>query len=411
MGGVEGAFGETGAAGVAVVHEDGRQQRVRMQRHGHSADVPAVAGGEERQHSDRRVFGGVQRAAQDLRVDPCRVELVLGDRPPHGPGAQRAGRKIQLGLAEHLAGDQFATEEGDDLIGHFDGAVTEPPVPPGDLGIGLQDGDGGGVAGGRRVGRIGFLDERDRVLQIQFPDQIGAALVEVDGALVDGGVRGGLVDGAQQPAGALLDDLDGAAALAPDVGEVGGPPPPGPVPARGPLAEQLRGFQLRQQLCRGWAEEGQVRFGERQLGGGGAQVGGQHVRVVRVEDGRLHRLLEQRFGMVDEEGVQRVVAGHQDGEGALAGPPCAAGLLPQRGSGAWVTRDHDRVQAGDVDAEFEGGGGGQTEKAAGMQSVLQGAALLGEITPAVGGDPGGQRAVDLGEAFLGDDGNELGAAP
>ncbi len=36
--------------------------------------------------------------------------------------------------------------------------------------------------------------------------------MEVDGALVDGGVGGGRVDRAQQAPGALLDDLDGAPA-------------------------------------------------------------------------------------------------------------------------------------------------------------------------------------------------------
>ncbi|CAO0837573.1 hypothetical protein SMICM17S_05984 [Streptomyces microflavus] len=41
---------------------------------------------------------------------------------------------------------------------------------------------------------------------------MGAALVEMDGALVDGGVGGGRVDRAQQAAGALLDDLDGTSA-------------------------------------------------------------------------------------------------------------------------------------------------------------------------------------------------------
>lgn len=212
-------------------------------------------------------------------------------------------------------------------------------------------------------------------------------------------------------AGALLDDLDGAAALAPDVGEIGSALPAGPVPARCPLAQQLRGLQLRQQLGHGGTEELQVRFGERELRSGGTQVRGEDVGVVRVEDGRLHGLLEQRLGMVDEEGVQRVVAGHQDGQGALAGASGAARLLPQRRPGAGIARDDDGVQAGDVDAEFEGGGGGQAEKPAGVQGAFQGAALLGEIAPAVGGDPGGQGAVDLGKALLGDDGDQFGAAP
>ncbi|GAA1320238.1 hypothetical protein GCM10009647_052490 [Streptomyces sanglieri] len=46
-----------------------------------------------------------------------------------------------------------------------------------------------------------------------------------------------------------------------------------------------------------------------------------------------------------------------------------------------------------------------------MQGALQGSAFLGEVAPAVGGDPGRQRAVHLGEALLRDDGDQLGATP
>src|SRR5690606_24289026 len=90
-GGVEGPLGEAGAARVTVVDEDGGQQRVRVERHRDTADVPAVARREQRQHADRGVLRRVQGAAEDLRVDPGPVQLVLGDRPPHGAGAQRAG--------------------------------------------------------------------------------------------------------------------------------------------------------------------------------------------------------------------------------------------------------------------------------------------------------------------------------
>ena len=119
-------------------------------------------------------------------------------------------------------------------------------------------------------------------------------------------------------------------------------------------------------------------------------MGGEDVRVVRVEDGRLHGLLEQRLGVVDEEGVQRVVAGHQDGQGTLPGASGPAGLLPQRRPGAGIAGDDDGIQARDIDAELEGGGGGQAQQPAGVQGALQGAAFLGEVSPAVGGDPGGQ---------------------
>ncbi len=381
-----------------------------MQGDGDAPDVPAVAGGEEGEHADGGVFGGVQGAAEGFGGDAGGVELVLGDGPPHGAGAQRPGRQVQLGLAEDLAGDEFATEEGDDLVGDFDGAEAEAGVPPGDLGGGLQDGDGRGVAGRRRVGRVGLLDQGDGIVQVEPAHQVAAALVEVDGALVDGGVGGGLVHGAQEPARALLDDLDGAAALAPDVGEVGGPLAAGPVPGGAAAAEQSAGLELRDHHHGLGAEEGEVGLGQGQFLGRGAQVGGEDVGVVRVEDGGLHGLPEEGLGVVDEEGVQGVVAGDEDGEGALARAAGAAGLLPEGGPGAGVAGEEDGVEAGDVDAQLEGRGGGEAQQLAGVQGALDGAALLGEVAAAVGGDAGGEGAVHGGEPFLGDQGDELGAA-
>ncbi len=46
-----------------------------------------------------------------------------------------------------------------------------------------------------------------------------------------------------------------------------------------------------------------------------------------------------------------------------------------------------------------------------MQGAFEGAALLGEVAAPVRGDPPGEGAVDLGQALLGDDRDQLGAAP
>lgn len=115
--------------------------------------------------------------------------------------------------------------------------------------------------------------------------------------------------------------------------------------------------------------------------------------------------------MVDQEGVQGVVAGDQDRQGALSGAAGAARLLPQGGAGAGVAGDQDGVEAGDVDAEFQGRRRGEAEEFAGVQGAFQGAALLGEVAAAVGRDTPGQGAVDLAQPFLGDDRDQLGAAP
>ncbi|NJP74042.1 flp pilus-assembly TadE/G-like family protein [Streptomyces sp. C1-2] len=409
--GVEGPLGEPGAAGMAVVHEDRGQQGVGMERDGDPADVPAVARGEQREQTDGRVLGGVQGAAQVLRVDPGRVELVLGDRPPHRAGAQRTRREVELGLAQHLAGEDAAAQVGDDLVRHLDGAVAEAALAPGDLDVLLQYGDRRGVAGDGGVRRVGSLDQGDGVLQVERAHQVGAALVEVDRALVHTGVGGARVDRAEQPSGALLHDLHRPSALAADVGEVGGAFPAGPVPGLRTAAQEAGVLELGHQGSAGGAEEREVLLGQRQFGGGGAQVRGEDVGVVGVEDGGLDGLVEEGLGMVDEEGVQRVVAGDQHRQGALSGAARPARLLPERGPGARVAGDQHGVEAGDVDAQLQGGGGGEAEEFAGVQRAFQGAAFLGEVAAAVGGDTPGERAVDLGQPLLGDERDQLGTAP
>lgn len=115
--------------------------------------------------------------------------------------------------------------------------------------------------------------------------------------------------------------------------------------------------------------------------------------------------------MVDEEGVQRVVTGHQHGQRPLPGPPCPARLLPQRGPCARVPGDHHGVQTGDVEAEFEGVRRREAEEVAGVQGAFQGTALLGEVTAPVRRHPPGQGAVDLGQTLLGDHRDQLRATP
>ncbi len=135
---------------------------------------------------------------------------------------------------------------------------------------------------------------------------------------------------------------------------------------------------------------------------------GEYVRVVRVEHGGLHRGGEQRLRVVHQVGVQRVVPGDQDGERALGLPAGPAGLLPERGPGTRVPGHQDGVQTGDVDPEFEGGGGGEAEQPAGVEFALQGPALVGEVAAAVGGDPVGERAAQL---VLGLERDEFGGPP
>jgi hypothetical protein len=57
--------------------------------------------------------------------------------------------------------------------------------------------------------------------------------------------------------------------------------------------------------------------------------------------------------MVNQVGVQRVVACDQHDQRTLAASPRASGLLPEGRDGARKTRQHHRVETGDVDTELQ----------------------------------------------------------
>ena len=116
--GVEAALGEPGTARVAVVHEDGEPAGVGVQRGRDPADVPAVAGREQRQQADRRVLRRVRRARQVGRPRaPASARASAGQGPPHGAwcrGCARAGRAAPRRSPRRSAPP---LEEGHDLVG------------------------------------------------------------------------------------------------------------------------------------------------------------------------------------------------------------------------------------------------------------------------------------------------------
>ena len=117
-----------------------------------------------------------------------------------------------------------------------------------------------------------------------------------------------------------------------------------------------------------------------------AQVRTEDVGVARVEDGGLHGSTDQRLGVGDEVGVQRVVAGHQHREGVGAPPAGAADLLPHRGPGAGEPGHEHRVESRDVDAELEGVRRGHP-----AQLARRGARPRGPGGPRAGSRPGRPR--------------------
>lgn len=215
---------------------------------------------------------------------------------------------------------------------------------------------------------------------------MGAALVEVDGALVDGGVGGGRFDRAQQTAGGLLDDLYGA-----------------PAPPRMSVRSAARSRRVqcqpevrrRSSFAASSCGSSSGTAGPKRAMSGSVR-GSSAAAAHRWGPGRRGcpgpaRSTPRAAGTAPRGGAPGRCPTGRPGRpgrpGALPRPVSAARLLPEGGPGARVAADDDGVEAGDVDAEFEGGGGGQAEELAGVQGPLQGAPLLREVAAAVGGDP------------------------
>ena len=111
--------------GCAVVDEHRRLPGVRVQRGRHPADVPAVAGREQRQQPDRGVLGGVRRAGHVGPVEADLVERVLRRACTRPPGAQLPRRQVERRLVEHLAGADPPAQVADHLVGDVDRAERD----------------------------------------------------------------------------------------------------------------------------------------------------------------------------------------------------------------------------------------------------------------------------------------------
>ena len=136
-------------------------------------------------------------------------------------------------------------------------------------------------------------------------------------------------------------------------------------------------------------------IGQGVFAGRAQQMRRADIRIAWVGDGGLHRALQERMWVMDEVGVERIVARYQEDQRTLSSAAGPAGLLPERGDRSRETGDHDGIQPGDVDAQFECGGGRRAEQRTIGQPVLQFAAVLGQVSGSVGGDPVGQRGIDF----------------
>lgn len=77
------------------MHDDGRLPGVEVCGGRESAEVPAVAGGEQWQEADRRVLSPVQSTRNVGPQDAARLDRLLVDRPPCRGRVELAHRQRQ----------------------------------------------------------------------------------------------------------------------------------------------------------------------------------------------------------------------------------------------------------------------------------------------------------------------------
>ena len=79
-------------------------------------------------------------------IDLDRRRRCLRQGPPHRPRPQRAGWQVEQVLAQHLAGHDAATQEGDDLTGHLNRPEAQARRTEHGSALSLQDPDLGQLA-------------------------------------------------------------------------------------------------------------------------------------------------------------------------------------------------------------------------------------------------------------------------
>jgi hypothetical protein len=159
------------------------------------------------------------------------------------------------------------------------------------------------------------------------------------------------------------------------------------------------------------AQELGIRFRQGQLVGGREHVRRLDPVVLVVEDGALHRSLQELVGMAAEELVERVLARDVQRE-PLAAPPGPAPHLPQAGDRAGKSGADRRVEIADVDPQLERVGRDDREQVSRGEPGLDLAALLRRVARPVRRDPLGElRPAELLEPHPGEALDQLDPPP
>src|SRR5512134_2068664 len=105
--------------------------------------------------------------------------------------------------------------------------------------------------------------------------------------------------------------------------------------------------------------------------------------MIGVDEGLLGRTVEEIFGMMGKELVQRSRRGDHDGCGRFETASRATRLLPRRSDGTRVADEDRRAQPADVDPQFEGVCGNNGLDSTLAQSLFDLATLGWQISAAI----------------------------
>ena len=369
--------------GIAVVHEDRRLAGLRVQRHRHAADVPAVADREQRQHADEPVLGRVHRAEQlGRRRCPAASSDVGRHRVParaRRRARARAGRGRTTSITPfvEICLRWYATT----WLRHLDRAEVHDRR--------------------RRAARLLVGDDRDvglgARLGVLVASSYGSSTRDV---IVAGRAarRGTAGPGAGRPrpgcatantrasstvpivrslVGVDEPVLDRRTAAQPDAARAGERSPDQyMLPAA--RREQVGVHELAHGVVEAVAEPALVVGRERQLVRRARDLRAQHERVLRVHDRALGRAARAaRAGCATYHWSSWSSPATSTAADAPAGAPGAPGLLPHRRERAGEAVEHHRVEPADVDAELERVRRRDAEQLAAREVELELAPLLG----------------------------------
>lgn len=122
--GLVATVGESCTTRVPVVNKNGGLLGIGVHDRGNTADIPAVAGGNQRQHADSRMLGCVESPRCDVGDHTPRAQAGLGHCVGHGARDQTLRRVVKFNAVENLAGIQ-ATKIGSDLMKNLDLAGSD----------------------------------------------------------------------------------------------------------------------------------------------------------------------------------------------------------------------------------------------------------------------------------------------